>query len=533
MTRLNNLLLVGAGLSAPAIGAALPALQSEARHCTADIKVCRDNVVFWCNPRGQWVGTKSCQPGTICREDKKNLDAACVKGHGGIDTATATQPQADAYPWSPAPTPAPTLDPATAFFPAPAPTEAPAQASTQAPGLARRQQFPPGRCTESQLRCNGAWEEVCDAFGAWQQFQQCSECLTTDGSVDCIVATATATAALPPPTLRAGDQRCNGNTEEIYDDASGWEQVSVCAECFTYEDQTIDCVPFTAVPAPTAAPTICRLNELRCNGNFEEICNAGGQWTQLLECYSCTDVAGAVECVPNALPPQPTAAPVCEEGRLRCGATGNSLELCNAQRQWQQVEQCAGCSDTDEGETFCTPLPAPATAFPTATAAPTSAPAAFPTATRTAPVVAARTEAPSVGVAVDDPCFGGEVKCSGDRVSVCTSAHKWEDFGPCPNCKQLYNTRVNCDFHDAAQASNVTALLAQFTAAFALPASDCEQGRQRCANNNATVEACGEDGKWAREETCAPKNLCVGVDTGIAFCLDKEVAEHEMRKYWD
>lgn len=51
-------------------------------------------------------------------------------------------------------------------------------------------------------------------------------------------------------------------------------------------------------------------------------------------------------------------------------------------------------------------------------------------------------------MAQDNPCFGGEVRCSGDRVEACDAEHVWQDFGPCPSCKQLYNTRVKCDYDE-------------------------------------------------------------------------------------
>ncbi|OTA82242.1 hypothetical protein M434DRAFT_17106 [Hypoxylon sp. CO27-5] len=46
-------------------------------------------------------------------------------------------------------------------------------------------------------------------------------------------------------------------------------------------------------------------------------------------------------------------------------------------------------------------------------------------------------------------CAGGEVECDGDRIKGCTASGEWEDFGPCPNCKQLGDTRVDCTFLDA------------------------------------------------------------------------------------
>ncbi|KAI1766973.1 hypothetical protein GGR53DRAFT_174448 [Hypoxylon sp. FL1150] len=60
---------------------------------------------------------------------------------------------------------------------------------------------------------------------------------------------------------------------------------------------------------------------------------------------------------------------------------------------------------------------------------------------------------PSFSPAWDNPCFAGEVRCVGsDRIEACSAERNWEDFGPCPNCKQLYNTAVNCTFDDLGLA---------------------------------------------------------------------------------
>ncbi|KAI2468190.1 hypothetical protein F4781DRAFT_277988 [Annulohypoxylon bovei var. microspora] len=349
----------------------------------------------------------------------------------------------------------------------------------------------------------------CSSLGTWVGNQQCApptHCFEDKYTQDagCVDSRAELKRDVPPPTRtvrrvpgkalsqamtlnrapaeapatypvhHTGDLRCNGPVEEIFDDWSGWVEVRRCSECFTFEDGTIDCVPIVS-GLPT--PTPCKRNELRCRGPWEEICVDGYRWQPLVKCFDCSQVAdGVVDCVPSSLPSQPPP-PACVPGELRC--SGDWLQYCDNLRQWRALERCAGCADTGEGEVFCTPLATkPMTAAPTRAAdvpmmTVTTNAAALETPIPALPTILAPTLAPrsvpEVGGAEDNPCFGGEVKCSGDRIDVCMSSHTWADFGPCPNCTQLYNTKVNCTWEDAAQASSVDTLLSQFIAADALP----------------------------------------------------------------
>ncbi|OTA56292.1 hypothetical protein K449DRAFT_399611 [Hypoxylon sp. EC38] len=64
------------------------------------------------------------------------------------------------------------------------------------------------------------------------------------------------------------------------------------------------------------------------------------------------------------------------------------------------------------------------------------------------------------GPPVSPSCVGGEVECDGDRIKGCTASGEWEDFGPCPNCKQLSNTRADCIFLDAG--ADVSSIVGPF-----------------------------------------------------------------------
>ncbi|KAI1208598.1 uncharacterized protein F4807DRAFT_430286 [Annulohypoxylon truncatum] len=237
------------------------------------------------------------------------------------------------------------------------------------------------------------------------------------------------------PGPHTGDLRCNGPVEEIYDDSTGWRVVQRCKECHTFSDGTINCAPLNPnVPTPTP----CQISTFRCAGKWMEACADGYHWQKLEKCLDCKETGhGVVNCAPDNLPPIPPH-PVCKMGALRC--RGNWFEFCNAGRQWQSVQRCAKCLESGTGGVSCEQ---PNTAQP---ADPTK-PAASPTVLEVTPVAAAaRTPAPELPdfefptgalkpdpdmeVAKDNPCFGGEVKCNGDRINVCMASHQWEDFGP-------------------------------------------------------------------------------------------------------
>ncbi|KAK6956511.1 hypothetical protein Daesc_001789 [Daldinia eschscholtzii] len=278
---------------------------------------------------------------------------------------------------------------------------------------------------------------------------------------DVSVNTPTPTSGFSPSALncKESQRRCTGNWEEICDGFGVWQRWRQCAECFNGQDGTVDCVPDTSVPAPEPKPNFCKENQLRCNGQWEEVCDDQAEWHRLMRCEDCSqDTAGAIVCVPYVdLPPEPTHPPQCVEGTLRC--EGRWLDLCNSDLSWQRIQQCNQCLTDPAGEPFCDngQLSDTTTAdLPTATSAPVPSPPATSTPATSAPgIVLAASAAssqiprsPELGIAQDNPCFGGEVRCNGDRVEACTAEHEWQDFGPCPSCKQLYNTRVKCNYND-------------------------------------------------------------------------------------
>ncbi|KAI1388005.1 uncharacterized protein F4822DRAFT_299384 [Hypoxylon trugodes] len=453
MIHSSYLLLATLGLSSPALGVILPTLQARVSEsarsqpvfsnhpCQHGERTCDRNTVYYCNGRGTWTAESLCIFPSWCNENEATSEAWCDE-----DTTSSAPPELElkkkrtiGIP-TPVSTPEPSLTPTRTFKPGSAKKYS-FNGNDGKGALLGRQT----RCVEGELRCNNDWEELCDAFGTWQHFQQCDACVTNDdGSVNCAPTTATSTAPQPPPTPHTGDRRCSGNTEEIYNEKTHlWEFAEECIECVDNNDGTVSCAPATA------------------------------------------------------LPPQPTAPPQCNEGDRRCD--GDWFELCNAQRLWDRIQQCSECVNGVD-DTFCQPLE---------TETPTPTPSATPS---PIPSVAS-----AAGVALDNPCFGGEVRCDNDRISVCSAERQWEDYGPCPNCKQLYNTRVKCDFDNSAQASSAAALFARSEALYSARVEECPKlGFQRCAG--PTVEVCDQDGHWAIKEQCTPRQYCMDSSDGIAFC---------------
>ncbi|KAI0104599.1 hypothetical protein F4814DRAFT_455875 [Daldinia grandis] len=383
----------------------------------------------------------------------------------------------------------------------------------------------PNHCMVGNATCNGNHVYHCEPSNKWVAKEECvypSWCdVGTDGTVGCVSDTGLKRDALVDSSVhtlaptrtdgyspshincREAELRCNGRWEEICDGFGVWRKWRKCAECFSQGDGKADCIPDTTLPSPEPKPTFCKKDQLRCNGQWEEICDNDAEWHRLMQCESCTeDTGGAIDCVPYVdMPPEPSHPPQCIQGTLRC--EGNWLDLCNADLSWKRVQQCRQCVTDTDGQPFCDngQLPSSSSSTPKAT------PTASSTLITSVPITSVPTTAtpvprsPEARVAEDNPCFGGEVRCSGDRVEACTAEHEWQDFGPCPSCKQLYNTR------------------------------DCEPGWQQCAHGNTTVEACTHDGRWATAEACSAEEMCLGMFEGVAFCLAKDLVESEMAKY--
>ncbi|KAI1656328.1 hypothetical protein F4813DRAFT_397540 [Daldinia decipiens] len=443
MLPISQATLVGLGLSASVLGAILPTVQNDANHCMVGHTTCNDDYVYHCDSNNKWVVKEKCVHPSWCNAEADGT-VGCVsdtglKRNAPVDSSVRTL------------TPTPTSGYSPSHI----------------------------NCREAELRCNGLWEEICDGFGVWQRWRKCSE-------------------------------------------------------CFNQGEGKADCIPETTLPTPEPTPTFCKKDQLRCNGKWEEICDDDAEWHRLMKCEDCSeDEGGAIDCVPYVdMPPEPTHPAQCVEGTLRC--EGNWLDLCNADLSWQRIQQCLECVTDTDGQPFCdngsvptssssssssstsapettpTTSSTPDTSAPTTTSVPTttlvptttSAPATpTPGIVLGIPVMSTPAPHSSVRMAEDNPCFGGEVRCNGDRVEACDAEHVWQDFGPCPSCKQLYNTR------------------------------DCEPGWQQCAHGSTTVEACTYDGRWATVEACSAEEMCLGMFEGMAFCLAKDIAESEMAKY--
>ncbi|KAI0830027.1 hypothetical protein F5Y06DRAFT_307947 [Hypoxylon sp. FL0890] len=268
MVRLSHASLVCTSLFTSILGAALSNLQSvdiERRKCVPGAKRCHDNIVFRCSSIGTWVGTSVCQYPAFCKEDPKTGNAGCVKPHVGEeskpDVVTAI------------PSPAPTLT-----------------------SSHTRRQSPLGDCTEGDVRCGGAWEEICNPSGQWEQFRVCSECTTNDnGEVACV------------PSCIQNEVRCNDNREEMCDRKGEWYPVQECRAC-TEESGSTNCVPLDKPPSWPASHHHCHDGDLQCNGDWLEICYADRHWHRLVPCAQCSrSDDGGTFC--SGVTPPPSAPP--------------------------------------------------------------------------------------------------------------------------------------------------------------------------------------------------------------------------------
>ncbi|KAI6091477.1 hypothetical protein F4821DRAFT_226192 [Hypoxylon rubiginosum] len=204
---------------------------------------------------------------------------------------------------------------------------------------------------------------------------------------------------------------------------------------------------------------VCQESHMKCDADIIYRCHKNA-WVEYGHCTEPTwcesDLAGkkawcasSTELKKRTVPspsPSVTTAPAelppgwCTAAQTRCD--GNNLQICNDHGKWEWFESCAEC--LQEGEK--------ATCIPHITTS-TTVTAPQPTPTKSTqtdkPPTAQPTGSLSFSPAWDDPCFAGEVRCVGsDRIEACSAERNWEDFGPCPHCKQLYNTAVNCSFDD-------------------------------------------------------------------------------------
>ncbi|XXG95409.1 hypothetical protein Hte_001671 [Hypoxylon texense] len=272
-------------------------------------------------------------------------------------------------------------------------------------------------------------------------------------------------------------------------------------------------------PSPGGAPDLCHEGTRKCNLETVYLCR-DSKWIEHESCDEPTwckaDLGGNAWCasglelkkraiaIPSPTITKPPSAKAtgppgwCTAGQTRCN--GKNLQICNDNGKWEGFQTCSECI-TEGKQNNCIP-------FTDTSAAPNATPS-----------VAQPTPSPSFSPTWDEPCFAGEVRCVGkDRIEACSAERNWEDFGPCPDCKQRYNTAVSCSFDDADLSNfwTVGTVPTPTREVDVGPAEECAQGFQRCARNNTTIETCNE-GHWA-VEGCAEGQTCVGIHEGIAWC---------------
>ncbi|KAI1399550.1 hypothetical protein F4819DRAFT_488471 [Hypoxylon fuscum] len=491
--------------------------------CSSGNMLCNQNFVYICKDR-KWVAWENCFTPSYCNSDSIG-NAWCAE-----DTSELKKR-------------------AEAGVPTPAVTSAPNPAANG----------PPGWCTGGQTRCNGQDLQVCNDNGVWEPFEHCFECMTNDdGFADCIPFTTTTSAPTPTPT-KVGDFRCNGNWKEIFDRGQ-WHQVERCAQCTTDPDGTIDCAPTSTDPAvaPTATPE-CTKGKLRCNGNDMELCDGEfGKWDPVDQCSQCSQEGDTVVCehwtTTSPTPTQTTPAMQTSQiasntkttsktttsktyttsqkpARQTSSTTSKTTSKATSQISSQTTSQTTSktTSNTTSGKTKTSQTTSKTTSK---TTSPTTSKTTI-TSKTTSQQPAKRSSASLFNPREDNPCFAGEVRCVGsDRIEACSVERNWEDYGPCPNCKQLYNTAINCTFEEANQYGDEAVWTVGTVPALhqERPYQACATGFKRCAQDTTTVQIC-EEGRFVDMEACPAKETCVGIHEGIAFCLSQEVADRYGQSY--
>ncbi|KAI1770364.1 hypothetical protein F4818DRAFT_268565 [Hypoxylon cercidicola] len=366
---------------------------------------------------------------------------------------------------------------------------APAPTSTVTTAPSTKADGPLGRCSESQTRCNGKDLQICNNNDKWEAFQQCSECKLEGDHHSCIAPT-TSTVVVPTTSTTV--------TSTIVGPTTSTTVVTTTSTVVGPTTSTVVGPTTSTVVGPTASTTVTSTVVVPTTSTdvvTTTSTDVGPTTSTTVVTTTSTDVVTITSTdvvTTTSTTVVPTATPECTRGETRCN--GNNFELCDGEpSKWTFVENCKLCS-TDNGMAYCQRDP-------------------------DTPPPAQPTPSSSFSPAWDDPCFSGEVRCVGsDRIEACSAERNWEDFGPCPNCKQRYNTAVTCSFDDAGLSnfwtvgSSPTPTLKSGLSS----AGECDQGFQRCARGNTTVETC-DKGQWTTQG-CVTGQVCVGIHSGIAWC---------------
>ncbi|KAI1374484.1 hypothetical protein F4677DRAFT_426266, partial [Hypoxylon crocopeplum] len=330
-------------------------------------------------------------------------------------------------------------------------------------------------CQENQQRCNNGGAEMCDNDGNWIYLKRCDYCTEQHGIVNCVPHEEPAQPPETPPQCRSGERQCNNNWLEMCDDKQTWQPIQYCNECFVDNDHEVYC----AVPSQTTDnPTTPTLPPTHTDAPPPTNTDVPSSSSTTAPAPTDTEVPTPTE---TNVPPTETNVPPTE--------TNAPPTETNA----PPTETNVPPTTTDAPPPTNTDVPPPPTDTdvppPTITTVTVTVPA--PTDTEVPPPPPTYTQVPPSASTyptipgcngnseaakptststltpyprAEEPCFSGEVRCNGDRLSACTSAREWADFGPCPGCKQLYNTRVDCAFDDALDARDLFARVAEAAA---------------------------------------------------------------------
>jgi hypothetical protein len=187
-------------------------------------------------------------------------------------------------------------------------------------------------CLPNELRCSDIDPRL---------LQQCNDDLTGWITVDTCESAgqcnASAGSCTEPPCT-PGELQCSGrNLESCNSTASSWTLSSVCLTSAQCDPARSSCAPLT---------TTCQAAARACAAGYAQRCALSRDG--FIDAEACVNAA-------NCIPSQGCTRPACTPGSYRCN--GASLEQCDLNRFWDEVDVCAGPAYCDASLKSCTITP--------------------------------------------------------------------------------------------------------------------------------------------------------------------------------
>ena len=217
-------------------------------------------------------------------------------------------------------------------------------------------------------------------------------------------------------------------------------------------------------------PGVCEPGEKHCTGNDIEVCNAEGQWEASQTCpFVCFDDVANVQCIGS-----------CEPGAQQCSEIGNA-QTCDDLGSWVTSAACPNACSGGECVGSCEPGNTQCAGDDVQFCNEEGS---------WDPVDTCEFVCSGAGDCIG-VCEPGEVDCMGDTSRTCNSQGQWESGSECPFL---------------CSAGSCTGV--------------CEPGAKKCSGDG--TQTCNSSGVWGSVETCpeGPNETasCSGNGTCGASC---------------